>query len=118
MQNNNTLERLVDFIAKEYWIKKEKINLQTTLGADLKIGGDDGIEFLEKFLNHFNINYDPNREWQLHFEDEGFGLINFVAIYNWVRGKRDNRIYYDLTIEHLIKVIDLGYWIDMESDNK
>ncbi|WP_370398612.1 DUF1493 family protein [Tenacibaculum dicentrarchi] len=118
MQNNNTFERLVNFITKEYGIRKEKITPQTTLERGLKIGGDDGIEFLEKFLSHFNIDYDENREWQLHFDDEGFGLINLIAIYNWIRGKRDNRIYYDLTVEHLVKVIELGYWIDMKNENK
>ncbi|MBE7654002.1 DUF1493 family protein [Tenacibaculum finnmarkense] len=115
MENNNHFKRLVDFIIKEYWGERDKINLKTTLGGDLKIGGDDGIEFLEKFLIHFNIDYDENREWQLHFDDEGFGLINFIAIYNWIRRKKDNRDYYDLTIEHLIKIIELGYWIDMKS---
>ena len=115
MKNNQiTFNKLADFIIQEYWGNKAKITPETKLEKDLGITGDDGIEFLEKFLAHFKIDYDENREWQLHFDDEGFGLINFVAIYNWIIGKKDHRIYYDLTIEHLVKVIELGYWVDME----
>jgi len=114
MSNNKNFENLVSFIIDEYWGKKDKITLKTKIEKDLGITGTDGIEFLDKFLKHFKIDYDENREWQLHFDDEAFGLINFVAIYNWITGKKDNRAYYDLTIEHLVKVIELGYWVDME----
>ncbi len=104
---------LVDFIINEYWGKKENMTLKTRLEKDLGITGDDGIEFLDKFLHHFDIDYDKNRKWQLHFGPDGFGLIDFVSIYNRFRGKKDTRKQYDLTLEHLTKIIELGYWIDM-----
>ncbi|CAA0143800.1 conserved hypothetical protein [Tenacibaculum maritimum] len=116
MKNNTTLEKLINFIATEYWVDQEKVSLDTKIGEDLKIGGDDGIEFLEKFLDYFNIDYDKNRQWQQHFDSEGFSLINFIGIYNWFRGRKDNQKLYDLTIEHLVKVIELGYWIDMKDE--
>lgn len=110
-------DKLTEFIIKEYWGKKEKMTLDTRIEKNLGITGDDGVEFLEKFLTHFNIKYDENREWQLHFGPEGGGLIDFVAIYNWLRGKRDRRKQFDLTLGHLVKVIELGYWIDMPDEN-
>jgi hypothetical protein len=118
MKNNITFEKLKDFINIEFLVKKEKIKPHTTLEEDLGITGTDGTDFLEKFLNHFNIKYEENREWQLYFGAEGFGFINFIGVYNWLRGKKDNRIHYDLTIEHLVKVIELGYWIDMKDETK
>ena len=115
MKNNNIFESLINFIVIEYWGKKEKMTLRTTLEKDLGITGTDGIEFLEKFLTHFNIDYDENRKWQLHFNSESGGLIDFVSIFNRLRGKKD-RIQYDLTLGHLVNVIELGYWIDMKKE--
>lgn len=112
--NQKIFDQLINFITKEYWGKKEKMTSETKLEKHLGITGDDGVEFLEKFLTHFNIDYDENREWQLHFGPEGFGLIDFRAVYNWLSGKKDKRKQYDLTLGHLTKVIELGYWIDME----
>lgn len=114
MKNNEIFNKLCDFIVKEYWGSKEKMTLETKLEKNLGITGDEGIEFLEKFLTHFNIEHDKNREWQLHFGAEGFGLINFVGIYKWLIGKKDNQKQYDLKLGHLVKVIELGYWIDMK----
>ena len=113
--NDNIFENLINYIITEYWGRKEKMTLNTTLEKDLGITGTDGIEFLENFLIHFNIDYDKNREWQLHFNSESGGLIDFIAIFNWLRGKKD-RVQYDLTLGHLVKVIKLGYWIDMKKE--
>jgi len=99
--NNNTFDRLVDFITKEYWGKKNKITLKTTIEKDLGITGTDGIEFLDKFLTHFDIDYDEDREWQTYFGVEG--LILFFD-WRWIFNgfKRNKTKYYDLTIEHLV----------------
>jgi hypothetical protein len=115
MDNKNTFDKLVSFIIREYWGNKDKMNLNTTIEKDLGITGTDGIEFLEKFLSHFNIDYQEDREWQTYFGSEG--LILFFD-WRWLFNgfKKDRVKYFDLTLEHLVKVIELGYWIDMEDE--
>lgn len=116
MKNNSEYTELINFVVSEYWGEKEKLTPQTKLEKDLGITGDDGLEFLDKFLKHFKINYDRGRKWQLHFNKESSGFIDFVNIINWIKGKKDNRKHYDLTLEHLTKIIQEGYWIDMSDE--
>lgn len=112
-KDDNTFERLIDFLNNEFGVKKNKLSLKTTLEKDLGITGDEGVEFLDKFTTLFDIKYNKDKEWQSYFHSEGFGLIDFVAIYNKLRGKKHKPVY-DLTLEHLIKVIELGYWVDLK----
>ncbi len=117
MKNNQIIfNKLTDFIIQEYWGNKEKMTPETKLEKDLGITGDDGIEFLEKFLAHFKIDYEEKENRPRYFDDEGFGLINFMSIYNFIRGKKNDREQYDLTLSHLAKIIEAGYWIDMKSE--
>lgn len=111
--NQKKFEELVNFVALEYWGNKEKMTPETRLEKNLGITGSDGIEFLDKFITKFNIDYDEDREWQLYFNSEGFSLINFISIYNWIKGKKSNQKQYDLTLGHLTKIIESGHWIDM-----
>lgn len=113
MKNSNTFERLVNFIIREYWGKKNKMTLKTTIEKDLGITGTDGLEFLDKFLVHFNIDYIKDRKWQNYFGSEGLILFfDYKWLFNGFRKEKNK--HYDLTLEHLVKVIELGYWIDME----
>lgn len=115
MENKNAAyERVVDFITKEFGGKKEKMNLQTTLEGDLKITGDDGIDFINLFLKKFKIEYEQKENRPKYFDDEGYSPVNFVTLYHWIRGKKDNRKQYDLTLQHLVKVIEQGRWVDMD----
>ncbi|WP_084339917.1 DUF1493 family protein [Tenacibaculum maritimum] len=115
MKNNQIIfNKLTDFIIQEYWGNKEKMTPDTRLEKDLGITGDDGIEFLENFLDYFKIDYEEKENRPRYFDDEGFGLINFISIFNFMTGKKDYREQYDLTLEHLVKVIELGHWIDMD----
>ena len=104
-------ENLSRFILREYWGKKDKLTLTTTIERDLGITGDDGDEFLEKFLKEFNIEYDKeNFDPGKYFNDEGFGLINLKVLF----GKKTNLPSYDLTLGHLVEIIKEGKWIEMK----
>ncbi|MFV0483180.1 MAG: hypothetical protein ACK5MG_03675 [Bacteroidales bacterium] len=114
MENKIAYNKLVNFIINEFWGEKEKMTPKTTIESDLGITGTDGIVFLEKFVSYFNISYDEKKEWQFYFDSEGAGFIDFVAIFNWILGKNKDKKKYDLTLEHLAKIIEIGYWVDME----
>lgn len=110
MTDTEIFDSVVSFIISEYWGKKNKFTLNTTLEKDLGISGDDGSEFLEKFLNEFKIDYDADRvDPGKYFGDEGFGLIDFRIFF----GKKRKGPFYDLTIGHLIEVVKRGQWFDM-----
>ncbi len=54
MENTKEIfDTLCNFIIEEYWGYREKMTLETTLEKDLGITGDDGAEFLEKFITRF-----------------------------------------------------------------
>ncbi len=114
MENTKEIfDKLCDFIIQEYWGNKERMTLETTVEKDLGITGDDGTEFLEKFITHFHIQYDENKEYHSYFDAEGLDLLNLRGFYNWLLGK-NNTQYYDLTLGHLVKIIQLGYWVEMK----
>ncbi|MBS9768830.1 MAG: dTDP-4-dehydrorhamnose reductase [Flavobacteriaceae bacterium] len=113
MRKNEIFKKLVKFLEDKFGVY-EKISWETRMDADLGITGDEGGLFLQEFLNYFKIEYDENREWQLHFEAEGLDFFGISILINKLLGRKDNRKQYDLTVEHLVKIIELGYWIDME----
>ena len=116
--NSENYNKLISFISEELLneIQFFRLTLDTTLYEDLKVSGGDGIEFLEKFLVHFDIDYDEDREWQLHFGSEGSSIILFDYLLLFFGYKKKIRKQYDLTIRHLLKVVEKGYWIDMDDE--
>jgi acyl carrier protein len=60
---NDSLEKILKFIEKKRWKYEFPINSETLLQDDLKIYGDDAVEFIVDFgkefsvdINQFNIN--------------------------------------------------------------
>ena len=68
----NLENKIIEFVSNETRIsKKVKINLNTRLLEDIRIDGDDAIEFFEKYSKAFNVNID-DIILKKHFGDEGF----------------------------------------------
>jgi hypothetical protein len=67
-------ERIIEFTAKERGIKRKRILLSSRLGHDLRMDGDDAVEFFEKFGKDFNVDLELlGSHWHQHFGPEGGG---------------------------------------------
>lgn len=109
-ENEQTFDIVASFIKNELGVSKKKMSLDTKLEKDLKVSGDDGWEFLENFIIHFNIKYDKNKEFPKYFEDDGLILFfDWRSLFN--KRKKKYQQSTDLTVAHLVKVLELGYWI-------
>lgn len=106
---NNTLSNeVIEFVYKQRWKYKIKLTRDTVLEDDLKITGDDANDFMKSFFNEFDIEI-RNFESGTFFGDDGFSLINL----SWLFSRKKKRSQpTPLTLGHLEKVIELGYWID------
>lgn len=89
----------------QYFYDKYKVNLRNLdseclLDKLFCIGGQEGIDFLDEFLIHFNISVDTI-EYIEHFTPDSFGfsLKKFIPL--------DSK---PLKLKHLINAYRKGYW--------
>lgn len=77
------------FVEKETKGYGELKSLQTKICADIGLYGDDNLEFLEKFVAKFELDY-KDFQYTKHFQSEGelFGsdaaLVNLLALSVWL----------------------------------
>ena len=59
----------------------EKLHLGTTLSGDLRMEGDDAVEFFEKFGSKFAVDLtDLYRDWKFYFSPEGVPIATVLLI--------------------------------------
>ena len=60
------------------------------------------------FFHEFSVEM---RDFDIskYFDSEGFGLINFAWLFGKKLPKKSGK---PLTLGHLEKVVELGYWVD------
>jgi hypothetical protein len=107
---DNGYYELIEFLQKEFpWLEKEKISLKTNIVEELKLWGDDCLEFLEKFCEYFNVNC-SNLEAKKCGE-EGFNPFEIIIfVFNLIRGKKSSK-QYGYTIEELLELKNCGDFI-------
>jgi len=71
---NSSYDNVVDFIAKEFKIKKSKLNLESSLMSDIGLDGDDVLDFLLKFFKEFDIEYEQTNYLDFIPPERGGGL--------------------------------------------
>ncbi len=103
------LNKIVSLINNNFWFVKN-VTLETTLEKDLGFTGNDGIEFLELFFNQYNIK---NIDVSNYFIVENVSFFRAILITLGIKEKL-NKPKFDLTLNHLTDIMDLGYWKDME----
>lgn len=54
--NEYTFQQLVDFVAQELWGLEGQPNKDTKLYADYGLYGDDAVEFILAYGEHFNVD--------------------------------------------------------------
>lgn len=91
-------------IVQEIYGQKIKIEDETRIYHDLFVAGDDAIELFERVHKEFGTDFTG-----LHFP-EYFPNETDSIFYYWFRflGLRGN--FKELTVSHLVNVVDAGHW--------
>ena len=97
-------DQLINFIINERWEYDFELNRSIRLYSDLKIWGDDAVDFFIKFRDKFGVDI-SHFKLDEYFDPEGFDMISFFSsLFN--RGvKRKKK---EITLGDLEKAIILG----------
>ena len=96
---------LIVFVRKLHYDDEIVLTRSTDLKKDLRLKGDDAIEFLESFLIEFNIDGSQFRA-DKYIEGEGQDLLGFIS--KLFKGRTDEPM----------KIITLGKLDDAISSGK
>lgn len=105
--------KLKDFVIKQSCVNDEEITLETTLGDDLGVSGDDAVEFIIAFGKEFNVDVSHFKAAN-YFEPEGDVILPSVLRFLTGKKKQSRKT---LTVGHLEKAIVAGK-LDDEVINK
>ena len=83
---------------------REEITLQTDIFSDLRVGGDDFHEMIEKYTKNYNVNMDSYL-WYFHADEEG---QNFAGVFFKAPNERVKRI--PVTPKMLLDFANSGRW--------
>ncbi|GKT15683.1 DUF1493 family protein [Acidovorax sp. SUPP2522] len=106
------IEEIEDFARNESGIFPSKtINQLTTIEDDLQITGDDAVDFMEKFFDKFEVDYEAF-EFQRYFNGEGLNPLKMLLLpLPGFRAKlRKEVMKVPLTLEMLARAVELKRW--------
>jgi acyl carrier protein len=101
-------QQVKDLIAKETKARPDKVQLHTRIEDDLGTTGDDAVELMEAFMEHFQVDM-TGYEHQKHFGPEGGGCC-LLFWWGWTRSPEQG--FQPVTVEHLVQVAQEGRWFD------
>lgn len=78
MEENNISPELNSFIEKERWKYPFKLTSNTEVEKDLKVTGDDAIEFLVSFGKEFNVDISQFSATE-YFDSDGIDFIGWIV---------------------------------------
>jgi hypothetical protein len=85
---------------------RRAINDGTRLFHDLSISGDDAADFLDLVQQRFSVQMSALK-FDEYFPNEPDGILYFKGKFlGFGQGKKE------LTVGHLLKVIERGHWVD------
>jgi hypothetical protein len=91
--------QIVDFIAREAGLRTASVTLSTRLLQDVRMDGDDAVDFFEAFGKKFNVDLDRLwKHWHHHFAPEG--------IFQGLPG-----LEIEITVQDLIDSAHAGRWL-------
>ncbi|GKS85740.1 DUF1493 family protein [Acidovorax sp. SUPP1855] len=108
----NSMAEIEDFVREESGIfPDKKINPSTTIEDDLHITGDDAVEFMEKFFDRFNVDY-QEFNFQRYFNGEGFNPFKLLLLPfpSFRRKFQKEAEKVPLTLGMLAKAVELKKW--------
>ncbi|WCM89052.1 DUF1493 family protein [Acidovorax sp. NCPPB 3576] len=108
----NLVAELEDFARRESGVFPSKIlNQLTTIEDDLQITGDDAVDFMEKFFDKFEVDYEAF-DFQRYFNGEGLNPFKMLLLpFPGFRAKlKKEVIKVPLTLGMLAKAVELKRW--------
>lgn len=108
--NADVFERIKQFVYSVRWKYKQVLTQETRLYEDLKIDGDDAVDFFIAFEKEFNVDV-SNFQLSKYFNGEGFDPVGFGKIFRLIIGKKeispsDKKI--SINLGHLERAIKAG----------
>jgi Protein of unknown function (DUF1493) len=108
-QMTSSKREAVREIVLEFASREDSVEDSTRLVQDLRIGGDDAWELLEKIHARFGTSF-KDIDFDAFFPDEGemfgYGIATFF-------GWKDRRK--KITFGHLVKIVDGGKWFEPDT---
>ena len=81
MANRDCQSEVVDLLAHERGLPREKVELSDRLLQDLGMDGDDAVDFFISVHERFGTDLaDLQEHWTEHFGPEGFSWLNGLVI--------------------------------------
>lgn len=113
--DEKALDRLIGFVnrqvGKSWWLTDE-LNQSTRILEDLRVDGDDAVDFFLAFGNEFDVDL-SKFELAKYFNSEGFDPIGISALFYRIVGRkaspdnnRSSRV--SINLGHLLRAIEWG----------
>lgn len=81
METRDHQSEVIDLVADERGLPREKIHLSDRLLQDLGMDGDDAVDFFNSLHERFGTDLTHLHEhWSEHFGPEGFSYLNGLVI--------------------------------------
>ena len=101
IMDNSIFQDLILFIQDVRWEYQLELHPNISLERDLKITGDDAVEFIIAFGRRFNVDV-SNFKADDYFESEGISLSSIVDVFR----KSKKEIKKELSLGDLEKAIE------------
>ena len=112
--DNDKYHQLLMLIEKNFFFVPKNTSIHSTMEQDIGFTGIDALNFMELYFEKFNIDNTINPfDISKYFLVERVSLIRGILILFKLKPKL-KAPEFDLTLEHLVTVMELGYWIDMK----
>lgn len=97
-------ETVLQIVAEQSGVKREKLDDDTRIGEDLHLDGDDVVELVEKVATTFRVDM-TNYRWYHHHGPEGCNPLWLIVRPWWIR-----KTHIPLRVADLIEAARTGVW--------
>jgi hypothetical protein len=106
--NELNFDEIQSFVSEFRGTKKEELTPETTLYWDLRIYGDDAIEFMEAFFNRYEIDF-TDFYITKYFRQEGHSIVDlYYSLF-----KPEKLKFPPITLQHLLEVAKAKKWFEV-----
>ena len=107
---NKCYSIVVDYIAKEFNLKKTKLNAEISL-SDIGLDGDDVLDFLLKFFKDFEIEYEQTNYKDFIPKESGFVFETILSLFSLLSKKERKNINNDeIFVKDLVLSLETKRW--------
>jgi acyl carrier protein len=116
MKKDKLSEEITNFVnnqvGKIWWSKKE-LSRNTRIYEDLRIDGDDALDFFTAFEEEFHLDL-KSLKLDKYFNNEGLDPFGLSSLIKRIKGNKtsSNHTNKAITLGDLEKAVQSGKWID------